>query len=57
MMYFVIYKYENKFIKYTNEIFETEKVAKEFAKKSLSKKDEWRVVEYNKDNFDKYWYI
>jgi hypothetical protein len=56
MMYFVIYKYENNFTKYTNEIFETEKEAKEFAKKSLSKKDEWRVVEYNKDNFDKYWY-
>ena len=56
MLYFIIYKYKNKYVKYTNEIFETQKSAKEFASKSMSRKDEWSVVEYNKDNFDKYWY-
>ena len=31
-------------------------LALEFAKKSFKRKDKWRVVDYNSENYDKYWY-
>ena len=57
-MYFVIFKKKNedKYRLYTNQIFSEEKDALEFAKKSFKRKDEWKVVDYNSENYDKYWY-
>ena len=55
-MYFIIYKPKEKFISYTNEIFQTEKDAKDYASRSIKKKIKWQVVPYDKENYDKYWY-
>ena len=55
-MYFVIWKQKNKYRLFSNQIFSEEKDAMDFAKKSLKRKDEWKVVDYNKENYDKYWY-
>ena len=38
------------------QIFSKEEDALEFAKKSFKRKDEWKVVDYNSENYDKYWY-
>tara|TARA_R110002153_G_scaffold996_2_gene4596 strand:+ start:1749 stop:1877 length:129 start_codon:yes stop_codon:yes gene_type:complete len=40
---------------YTNQIFTTDKDGEEFALKSLGKKIEYKVVEYNSKNFKEYW--
>ena len=55
-MYFVIWKQKNKYRLFSNQIFSEEKDATDFARKSLKRKDEWKVVDYNKENYDKYWY-
>ena len=55
-MYFVIWKQKNKYRLFSNQIFSEEKDAMDFARKSLKRKDEWKVVDYNKNNYDKYWY-
>ena len=55
-MYFVIWKQKNKYRLFSNQIFSEEKDAMDFARKSLKRKDEWKVVDYNKSNYDKYWY-
>jgi len=58
-LYFVIFK--NKKDKYyrmfSNEIFSMEKNANEFAKKSMKRSYEYKIVEYNKTNYDRYWYV
>lgn len=56
IMYFIIWKQKNKYRLYTNQIFSKEEDALEFAKKSFKRKDKWRVVDYNSENYDKYWY-
>ena len=55
-MYFIIWKQKNKYRLYTNQIFSKEEDALEFAKKSFKRKDKWRVVDYNSENYNKYWY-
>jgi hypothetical protein len=55
-MYFLIFKPKTKFITYTNQVFANEDDAEFFAKRSFKKKDEWKIVSYNKENIDKYWY-
>ena len=55
-MYFIIWKQKNKYRMYSNQIFSKEEDALEFAKKSFKRKDEWKVVDYNSENYDKYWY-
>ena len=55
-MYFIIWKQKNKYRMYSNQIFSKEEDALEFAKKSFKRKDEWRVVDYDSENYDKYWY-
>ena len=55
-MYFIIYKPKEKFTCYTNEIFQTEKEAEDYASRSIKKKIKWQVVPYDKENYDKYWY-
>ena len=56
-MYFIIFKNKNnKFTSYSNQIFSKEAEATDYAKRSLKRKDVWQVVEYDKENYDKYWY-
>ena len=57
-MYFVIFKKKNekKYRLFTNTIFSQEKEAEEFGRKSMKRGFEHKVVEYNNDNYDRYWY-
>ena len=55
-MYFIIFKPEHRYRMYTNQIFSTEEDALEFAKKSFKRIDNWRVVDYDNENYNKYWY-
>tara|TARA_Y100000591_G_C21361185_1_gene464171 strand:+ start:37 stop:207 length:171 start_codon:yes stop_codon:yes gene_type:complete len=55
-MYFIIYKPSDKFTSFTNQIFQTEEAALDYAKRNKFKKTPYKVVEYNKSNLDKYWY-
>ena len=57
-MYFVIFKKksEDKYRLYSNTIFSEEKEAKQFAKKSMKKNEQYKVVEYTIENIDDYWY-
>jgi len=41
---------------FTNIIFNGEKEANEFGKKSMKRGYEYRVVEYTSENIDRYWY-
>jgi len=55
-MYFIIVKKKDKFITYTNQVFGKEEDAQDFAERSFKKKDVWKIVSYDKENIDKYWY-
>ena len=57
-MYFIIFKKKNedKYKLYTNTIFSEEKEAKQFAKKSMKRNEQYKVVEYTIENIDDYWY-
>ena len=41
---------------FTNVLFNSEKEANDFGKKSMKRGFEHKVVQYNKSNVDKYWY-
>lgn len=41
---------------FTNVLFDKELDAEEFARKSMKRGFEHKVVEYNNDNYDRYWY-
>jgi len=58
MLYFVLFKNkkDKEFRMFTNLIFDKENDAEEFAKKSMKRGFEFKVVEYNKENFERYWY-
>ena len=57
-MYFVIFKKKNedKYKLYSNTIFSEEKEAKQFAKKSMKRNEQYKVIEYTIENIDDYWY-
>ena len=56
-LYFVVFKNkkDNDYKLFTNTIFDKEKEADEFGKKSMKRGFEHKVVEYNSENFDRYW--
>jgi hypothetical protein len=58
MLYFVLYKNkkEKDYETFANVLFNSEKEANDFGKKSMKRGFEHKVVEYNKSNIDKYWY-
>ena len=58
MLYFILYKNkkDKKFKMFTNVLFNEEKEADEFGKKSMKRGFEYKVVEYNKKNYKIYWY-
>ena len=41
---------------FTNTIFSNEKAAEHFGKSSMKRGYEHKVVEYNKENYKRYWY-
>ena len=57
MLYFILYKNkkDKKFKMFTNVLFNEEKEADEFGKKSMKRGFEYKVVEYNKENYKIYW--
>ena len=57
MLYFVLFKHkkDNNYELFTNTIFDKENEAEEFGKKSMKRNYEYKVLEYNKENHDKYW--
>lgn len=58
ILYFVIYKRkkDNEYKIFSNHLFDNEKSAEYFGKSSMKRGYEHKVIEYNKDNHDKYWY-
>tara|TARA_R100000541_G_scaffold32808_1_gene41556 strand:+ start:392 stop:571 length:180 start_codon:yes stop_codon:yes gene_type:complete len=58
MIFFTLFKkkVDKEFRMFTNLIFDTEKNAEEFASKSMKRGFEFKVVEYNKENYERYWY-
>ena len=57
MLYFVIYKQkkEKEYRMFTNVVFDKEKDAEDFGKKSMKRGYIYKIVEYNKENYDRYW--
>jgi hypothetical protein len=57
MLYFVIFKdkKEKEYKMFNNTIFNTEKEAEHFGKGSMRRHQEHKVVEYTKENYNKYW--
>tara|TARA_Y100000004_G_C8629867_1_gene292457 strand:+ start:358 stop:528 length:171 start_codon:yes stop_codon:yes gene_type:complete len=55
-MYFIIWKPKDKFTSFTNQLYLTEKAAREAARKCINRKIEWDVIPFNKENSNKYWY-
>ena len=57
-LYFVVFKdkKEKDYRLFTNTIFDKEIDANEFGRKSMKRGFEYKVLEYNKDNMDKYWH-
>jgi len=57
ILYFIIFK--NKKDKdyriFTNIIFDKEKEAEDFGKKSMKRGFEYKIVEYNNENYERYW--
>ena len=57
MLYFVIYKQkkDKDYRMFTNIVFDKENDAEDFGKKSMKRGYVYKIVEYNKENYDKYW--
>ena len=58
MLYFIVFKNkkDNDYRMYTNVIFNNEKEADDFGKRSMKRGFEHKVVEYNNENYERYWY-
>jgi hypothetical protein len=58
MLYFVIFKKkkDKEYRMFTNVLFDNEKEAEDFGKKSMKRGFEYKIVEYNNENYKRYWY-
>ncbi len=58
MLYFIVFKNkkDNDYRMYTNVVFNNEKEADDFGKRGMRRGFEYKVVEYNSENYKKYWY-
>ena len=58
MLFFVIFKKkkDKEYKMFTNIIFSSEEEADSFGKRSMKKGFEYKIVEYNNENFERYWY-
>ena len=56
-LYFVVFKSkkDEDYKLFTNTVFDKENEAEEFGKKSMKRNYEHKVLEYNKENYDRYW--
>ena len=57
ILYFVIFKKkkDKEYTLFTNVVFDNEKEADEFGRKSMRRGFEHKIVEYNSENYDRYW--
>ena len=58
ILYFIIFKNkkDKDYRMFTNIIFDKGKEAEDFGKKSMKRGFEYKIVEYNDENFKRYWY-
>ena len=57
ILYFVIFKKkkDKEYTLFTNVIFDNEKEADEFGRKSMRRGFEHKIVEYDSENYERYW--
>ena len=57
-LYFVVFKNkkDNEYRLFNNTVFDVEKKAEYFGKKSMKRGFEHKVLDYNDDNVKRYWY-
>ena len=57
MLYFVLFKKkkDKEYRMFTNIIFNNEKEAEDFGKKSMKRGFEYKIIEYNNENYERYW--
>ena len=57
MLFFVIFKNkkDKEYRMFTNVLFNNEKEAEDFGKKSMKRGFEHKIVEYNNENYERYW--
>ena len=58
ILFFVIFKKkkDKEYRIFTNVVFDNEKEAEDFGKKSMKRGFEYKIVEYNNENYKRYWY-
>jgi len=58
MIYFIVFKNKTKkdYKLFTNVVFDKEKDADEFGRKSMKRGFEHKILEYNNENYNRYWY-
>jgi hypothetical protein len=57
MLYFVVFKHkkDKEYKLFTNTVFDKENEAEKFGKKSMKRNYEHKILEYNSENYDRYW--
>ena len=57
ILYFIIFKNKKdiEYTLFTNIIFDNEKEADEFGRKSMRRGFEHKIVEYDNENYERYW--
>jgi len=57
ILYFIIFKNkkDEEYRMFTNVVFDNEKEADSFGKRSMKRGFEYKIVEYNSKNYEKYW--
>jgi len=57
MIYFIVFKNKTKkdYKLFTNVVFDKEKDADEFGRKSMKRGFEHKILEYNSENYNRYW--
>ena len=57
ILYFVIFKKkkDKEYRMFTNVVFDNEKEAEDFGRKSMKRGFEHKVIEYNSENYERYW--
>ena len=56
-LYFIVFKNkkDNDYKLFTNNLFDKEKDSDEFGRKSMKRGFEHKVLDYNSENYDRYW--
>ena len=56
MLYFVVFKNkkDKEYKLFTNTVFDKENDAEEFGRKSMKRNEQYKVLYYDKENYDKY---